>query len=321
MQPWFLQFCNAKVLIESLLINPVQRIPRYTLLLEDLWKNTPSTHPDDENLLKAITFVKKVAAHVNLSVAKNQNFDKLTSEGLEHLLAAHRILVIDGDLAVSKIVEFRKKKADRAGKFTLKILVFNDIVVFFDRSITDKKEIKKREESWPLELVWLERDPGNNDSFSLVGPTKRFLISFQQPDIFERWWQAIGGAVDRQLEATQLHLKGSSPPPPLFSLTQGSEPALPDVLNPLTSGESTLFSSRVWCTKAGGIEAISMAKAQLTSWAPSMRATLSRIGGMVTVCCSIPMDIATSATSGTTCRVLPPSSFCSRLTSQTGRAC
>ena len=83
LQPWFLQFCNAKVLIESLLIMPVQRIPRYTLLLEDLFKNTPSDHPDNENIFKAIQGLKKVAAHVNLSVAKNQNFDKLTSEGLE----------------------------------------------------------------------------------------------------------------------------------------------------------------------------------------------------------------------------------------------
>ena len=36
--PWFPTYCPAKVLIESLLIAPVQRIPRYTLLIE-VWAN------------------------------------------------------------------------------------------------------------------------------------------------------------------------------------------------------------------------------------------------------------------------------------------
>lgn len=33
-QSWFPNFCEAKVHIESLLIKPVQRLPRYSMLLE-----------------------------------------------------------------------------------------------------------------------------------------------------------------------------------------------------------------------------------------------------------------------------------------------
>jgi len=37
--------------LESIIIMPIQRIPRYKLLLEDLLKRTPDAHPDC-NLLK-----------------------------------------------------------------------------------------------------------------------------------------------------------------------------------------------------------------------------------------------------------------------------
>jgi hypothetical protein len=32
--------------LESIIIMPIQRIPRYKLLLEDLLKRTPEAHPD-----------------------------------------------------------------------------------------------------------------------------------------------------------------------------------------------------------------------------------------------------------------------------------
>lgn len=36
--------------LESLLILPVQRIPRYIMLLKDLYRHTPPAHPDYEHL-------------------------------------------------------------------------------------------------------------------------------------------------------------------------------------------------------------------------------------------------------------------------------
>lgn len=41
---------ESNVNFEGLLIMPVQRIPRYSLLLQDLLKNTPEDHPDHQNL-------------------------------------------------------------------------------------------------------------------------------------------------------------------------------------------------------------------------------------------------------------------------------
>ena len=53
-----LQACQEgsqkKLKLESLLIQPIQRVPRYILLLSDLLRNTPEDHPDRELIDRAI---------------------------------------------------------------------------------------------------------------------------------------------------------------------------------------------------------------------------------------------------------------------------
>jgi hypothetical protein len=51
--------------LESLLITPIQRIPRYGLLLTSLSEQTPPDHPDHNHVLEAIMMMKKVGHLVN----------------------------------------------------------------------------------------------------------------------------------------------------------------------------------------------------------------------------------------------------------------
>jgi hypothetical protein len=63
---------------------PVQRIPRYKLLLEDFVKNTDKAHVDYANLQAALSKVNEVAAFINESVRKSDNAKKMmgmTSKG------------------------------------------------------------------------------------------------------------------------------------------------------------------------------------------------------------------------------------------------
>jgi len=54
-----------QVKLNSLLIEPVQRIPRYQLLLEDLVANTPKAHPEFEDLLKALRKILAIIQKLN----------------------------------------------------------------------------------------------------------------------------------------------------------------------------------------------------------------------------------------------------------------
>ena len=51
--------------LESLLILPIQRIPRYRLLLQELLKHTPPSHPDAPPLNQSLAITCDVALHVN----------------------------------------------------------------------------------------------------------------------------------------------------------------------------------------------------------------------------------------------------------------
>eukprot|EP01124_Arcella_intermedia_P031606 TRINITY_DN7181_c0_g1_i1.p1 TRINITY_DN7181_c0_g1~~TRINITY_DN7181_c0_g1_i1.p1 ORF type:complete len:1288 (+),score=388.27 TRINITY_DN7181_c0_g1_i1:29-3865(+) len=202
LEPWFVRFCRAKVLIESLLINPIQRIPRYALLLEDLWKHTSTSHVDEKNLTKAMLSVKKVADHINIMLAKEKNFDKLTSEGLIGLLAAHRTLVMDEMFPVVQITNLRTKKTEKLKTKEYKFYLFNDSLVYLDSNTAKKKEKTDKDyELWPTEIIWLKRLP--NNIILLMGPGKHITINTQSTEQQERWWSGLNEVIQTQLEKTQ----------------------------------------------------------------------------------------------------------------------
>ena len=59
--------------LNALLITPVQRIPRYKLLLEDVIRNTPETHPDKPSLRDALSQIESVAWHINEQLREHEN--------------------------------------------------------------------------------------------------------------------------------------------------------------------------------------------------------------------------------------------------------
>jgi FYVE/RhoGEF/PH domain-containing protein 3 len=48
---------SHNLVLQAFLVTPVQRIPRYKLLLEDLYKHTPTDHPDYKSLNEAIKLI------------------------------------------------------------------------------------------------------------------------------------------------------------------------------------------------------------------------------------------------------------------------
>lgn len=76
----FLEYLEMKERLpplQSLLIMPVQRIPRYQLLIRDLIKNTHDTHPDYKLLNKALGKIANTAKHINDSMNRQKRALKL----------------------------------------------------------------------------------------------------------------------------------------------------------------------------------------------------------------------------------------------------
>lgn len=63
--------------LESFLITPVQRIPRYNLLIKEIVKYTWPNHPDYEDLLAAMDKIKEIAHYVNEKAREAENLTKI----------------------------------------------------------------------------------------------------------------------------------------------------------------------------------------------------------------------------------------------------
>ncbi len=68
---------EVQLKLNALLITPVQRVPRYKLLIEDVIKNTPDSHPDKANLQEALGQIESVAWHINEQLREHENALKM----------------------------------------------------------------------------------------------------------------------------------------------------------------------------------------------------------------------------------------------------
>jgi hypothetical protein len=63
--------------LEAFLILPVQRIPRYRLLLEQLLKYTPEDHPDYPIVKEALNKICELAMYNNEAIRARENMNKI----------------------------------------------------------------------------------------------------------------------------------------------------------------------------------------------------------------------------------------------------
>jgi len=110
----------------SYLIMPVQRIPRYELLLRELDKHTLSTHPEKASLRGAIDAIHGIAIKINEGKRHAENMSQLLQLQAsirslpEPLMLPHRLLLRCGIL----------RKSDDVASF--KCVLLNDMLLWTD---------------------------------------------------------------------------------------------------------------------------------------------------------------------------------------------
>eukprot|EP00002_Diphylleia_rotans_P028229 TRINITY_DN5696_c0_g1_i1.p1 TRINITY_DN5696_c0_g1~~TRINITY_DN5696_c0_g1_i1.p1 ORF type:complete len:1219 (+),score=237.12 TRINITY_DN5696_c0_g1_i1:76-3732(+) len=99
--------------LPSYLIMPVQRVPRYELLLKEMLKYTKNDHPDFSLLEKALTQVREVASLINAKNREAESLNKMLEIQQNHpnivILAAHRRYVKYGEFELGVKGTFSKK--------------------------------------------------------------------------------------------------------------------------------------------------------------------------------------------------------------------
>jgi hypothetical protein len=146
--------------IPALLILPVQRIPRYELLLRDLMKKTPTEHPDYAQIKAAQARLNALSTRINEAIRaheKEQAFTEVQSNihGLEDLQknqerflfeASYQIRSVDhGDADAIDEATARRLKAEW-GK-SARIVLFNNVLVFARKEDQKQKKSNKSNKS------------------------------------------------------------------------------------------------------------------------------------------------------------------------------
>lgn len=120
---------NKNLDLSSYLIMPVQRIPRYMLLIEQLIKNTDKNHPDYHDLVESKQKIDVVAQQLNEADRDAENMNKTfriqekLSGDFETLVEPSRRLIKEGALQYYKPKDMSKPHGDRY------FYLFNDVLL------------------------------------------------------------------------------------------------------------------------------------------------------------------------------------------------
>eukprot|EP00013_Stygamoeba_regulata_P004816 CAMPEP_0177631430 /NCGR_PEP_ID=MMETSP0447-20121125/1746_1 /TAXON_ID=0 /ORGANISM="Stygamoeba regulata, Strain BSH-02190019" /LENGTH=1131 /DNA_ID=CAMNT_0019132915 /DNA_START=101 /DNA_END=3497 /DNA_ORIENTATION=- len=201
------QACSGLGLL-NLLIQPCQRLPRYSLLIRELQKETPEDHPDHANLNRAFTELGRVARNMNDAVRSTANAKMLND------------LLRKTDSYIGFLPFLKRKGPDAAKQPYSNLLFYSDVEVqlgvisytwmlLFDDQLvfassepvlSRGKQVGTRyklEVSLPLGYIWIEDMAGaQNDLLRVVHPTNTFLVKTQSVSQKQTWITTGSSAVE-----------------------------------------------------------------------------------------------------------------------------
>eukprot|EP01105_Mastigella_eilhardi_P006677 TRINITY_DN1821_c0_g1_i1.p1 TRINITY_DN1821_c0_g1~~TRINITY_DN1821_c0_g1_i1.p1 ORF type:complete len:1100 (+),score=212.35 TRINITY_DN1821_c0_g1_i1:105-3302(+) len=219
--------------MHSFLILPVQRIPRYVLMLNDLFKNTPEDHPDRADLEKALQGIRNVAGFVNEKKREAEYMNEVfaiqetlvgVTEG--ELVAPHRRFVKKG-----MIVELVEEKQKTVAVPTMAFL-FNDALVLSTPKETSHKHEQQRR--YRFRAMQMLRNCYEVDAAPAQVPVLGSLLA--------------AGLTPALTSAPPLSVAPLSPPP--SSVSPSAVPSSPSPWTPAPGEESRfIFSLKSTTTK------------------------------------------------------------------------
>jgi len=117
--------------VRSFLIQPVQRVPRYRMLLEDLLAHTDAGHADEGPLKEALEKVREVAMHINEEKRNIEQVEKL--RGLMPRFTTKDANAMEKDLVRYDRTFLREGelvKVRLAHKQRRTLFLFNDLLIY-----------------------------------------------------------------------------------------------------------------------------------------------------------------------------------------------
>ncbi|KAF9976419.1 hypothetical protein BGZ73_008621 [Actinomortierella ambigua] len=207
---------------QSFLMKPVQRIPRYRMLLESLLRHTPSHHPDYQNLKQAYGALEHTAMFVNETIRQHEMFQEMLDiqrrlSGLnEPLITPSRVLLKKGPV----------NKISRRNVQLRIIYLFSDCLIWTSPSlnpIDDTLMCHRKVKLDNCTIVGADDPDPAKFAFQIISPDKSSQVYVNSQKEKEDWMNAIRNATQEYLSAKRT-LKVSTTP--MHSISAGTSSIL-----------------------------------------------------------------------------------------------
>ncbi|XP_011865330.1 PREDICTED: FYVE, RhoGEF and PH domain-containing protein 2-like [Vollenhovia emeryi] len=193
--------------LASLLITPVQRVPRYQLLVKQVLQHTPYDHREHRHLQACLVEIEKSAKHINTLIAQNEETQKLLN--LQKCIVTSINLVKPGRILIKQGPLMRVSRRGNSA-YRRYFVLLNDTLLYC-----------KGEPETSLNVSCVL--PLNKCSLTCVLSKKLFRITclhetfllYSEKDDSNEWIQSIQSAIRKYTECRQTLRKESSSRKPL----------------------------------------------------------------------------------------------------------
>jgi len=213
-----LQSCEAKVNHQPFvffLVTPIQRLPRYLMLLKRLLEETSPQHPDYSNLQKASQRLAQITERVNEDLRSATEMNRIYR--LQEKLDCEFQLIAPARYLVREQRKLRNVLPNGKGGVKTEpcdVFLFNDLIILVaapkllnaDLSATSAPRLKLRSHCEFEHAVVLKGL--DSDTLTVTHTSQKSItVKFPTPEMRDEWFQAISQHIQTTKEKAAAFIK------------------------------------------------------------------------------------------------------------------
>jgi len=192
---------SRQLQLEDFLIMPVQRLPRYVLLLKEIAKHTEPGHPDEEHLKTVLDKLQEILSFLNNSKKKVDHLEKISSivqsvVDVDQSTIIERQFIFDGPLITygarddpnrNEGLSFMDKLWSLVGKEEIYVYLFEDMMLCakkIGKTTDSKNAFAAKLMAYKYNVMKIVPIFGNNCAYPVKGEDVAFRVDTDPEHVY-----------------------------------------------------------------------------------------------------------------------------------------